>query len=77
MGSTYIESWNTSKNKYPDFVAEGSGDQRAIMGAICGVKQASFDGVDCVGEDDAATGTVSRSGQVSGLEGDSFVFQRL
>lgn len=28
------------------------------MGAICGIKQASFDGVDCVGEDDAATGTV-------------------
>ena len=28
------------------------------MGAICAVKKASFDGVDCVGEDAAATGTV-------------------
>ena len=28
------------------------------MGAICSVKKASFDGVDCVGEDPTATGTV-------------------
>ena len=28
------------------------------MEAICAVKKASFDGVDCVGEDAAATGTV-------------------
>ena len=28
------------------------------MGAICAVKKASYDGVDCVGEDDTATGTV-------------------
>lgn len=44
---------------YPDFVAEGSGDQVAINGAICAAKKATFDGVDCVGVDDAATGTVS------------------
>lgn len=56
MGSTYIDGWTTTK--YPDFVAEGSGDQKAIMGAICAVKKASFDGVDCVGEDATATGTV-------------------
>lgn len=58
MGSTYSTIWRGWT--YPDFVAEGSGDQKAIMGAICGVKQGSFDGVDCVGGDDAATGTVRR-----------------
>ncbi|CAM9878861.1 unnamed protein product [Ectocarpus sp. 12 AP-2014] len=57
VGSTYITEWNS--DRYPDFVAEGTGDQKAIMGAICAVKKASFDGVDCVGGDDAATGEVS------------------
>lgn len=56
VGSTWLEDWNSQR--YPDFVAEGTGDQKAIMGAICAVKKASFDGVDCVGGDDAATGTV-------------------
>lgn len=56
VGSTYIDSWDG--DMYPDFVAEGTGDQKAIMAAICAVKKASFDGVDCVGGDDAATGTV-------------------
>ncbi|CAN0365496.1 unnamed protein product, partial [Ectocarpus fasciculatus] len=58
VGSTYVESWQSSF-RYPDFVAEGTGDQKAIMGAICAVKKASFDGVDCVGGDDAATGEVN------------------
>lgn len=31
------------------------------MGAICAVKKAAFDGVDCVGGDDTATGTVRSS----------------
>ncbi|CAM9345645.1 unnamed protein product [Scytosiphon promiscuus] len=57
VGSTYIDSWEG--DMYPDFVAEGTGDQQAIMAAICAVKKASFDGVDCIGGDDAATGTVS------------------
>ncbi|CAM9252697.1 unnamed protein product, partial [Ectocarpus sp. 12 AP-2014] len=57
VGSTYITEWNS--DRYPDFVAEGTGDQKAIMGAICAVKKAAFDGVDCVGGDDAATGEVS------------------
>eukprot|EP00903_Cladosiphon_okamuranus_P018634 g17151.t1 len=56
VGSRNIRRWNT--NQYPDFVALGSSDQLTIMEAICTVKQASFDGVDCVGGDDAATGTV-------------------
>lgn len=56
VGSTYIEDWDS--DMYPDFVTEGTGDQQAIMGAICTVKQAFFDGVDCVGGDDTATGTV-------------------
>lgn len=56
VGSTAIEAWSTSL--YPDFVAEGSGDQEAIMSAICAVKKGAFDGVDCVGGDDSATGTV-------------------
>eukprot|EP00752_Nemacystus_decipiens_P014962 g13321.t1 len=56
VGSTFIERWNTQQ--YPDFVALGSSDQMTIMEAICTVKKASFDGVDCVGGDDTATGTV-------------------
>ena len=56
VSSTKIERWNTVQ--YPDFVALGSSDQLIIMEAICTVKRASFDGVDCVGGDDAATGTV-------------------
>ena len=59
MASTNLREWGTPI--YPDFVATGSGDQKAIMGAICAVKKASFDGVDCVGGDDAATGTVRAS----------------
>lgn len=55
--STNLEEWGISP-RYPDFVAGGTGDQKAIMGAICAVKKASFDGVDCVGGDDTATGTV-------------------
>ena len=57
VGSANLEVWGSPR--YPDFVAEGTGDQKAIMGAICAVKKASFDGVDCVGVDDTATGTVS------------------
>lgn len=56
VGSTFIESWEG--DLYPDFVTEGSGDQKAIMAAICAVKKAPFDGEDCVGEDATATGTV-------------------
>ncbi|CAM9160508.1 unnamed protein product [Ectocarpus sp. 4 AP-2014] len=58
VGSTFIERWTRLTDRYPDFVAEGTGDQKTIMEAICTVKKASFDGVDCVGGDDAATGTV-------------------
>ncbi|CAM9987865.1 unnamed protein product, partial [Hapterophycus canaliculatus] len=57
VGTTYNEDWDSYM--YPDFVGEGTGDQKAIMAAICAVKKASFDGVDCVGGDDAATGTVN------------------
>ena len=57
VASTNLEEWGTPT--YPDFVAMGSGDQKAIMGAICAVKKASFDGVDCIGGDESATGTVS------------------
>ncbi|CAM9369501.1 unnamed protein product, partial [Sphacelaria rigidula] len=56
VGSTFITRWYS--DRYPDFVAEGKSDQKAIMSAICAVKKASFDGVDCVGEDPDATGTV-------------------
>ncbi|CAM9688722.1 unnamed protein product [Scytosiphon promiscuus] len=59
VGSTLIERWTSLTDRYPDFVAEGTGDQKVIMEAICAVKKASFDGVDCVGGDDAATGSVS------------------
>lgn len=58
VGSTFIERWTSQTDRYPDFVAEGTGDQKTIMEAICTVKKASFDGVDCVGGDDSATGTV-------------------
>ncbi|CAM9649069.1 unnamed protein product [Ascophyllum nodosum] len=57
VASTFIETWENAL--YPDFVAERSGDQAAIMEAICAAKKASFDGVDCVGEDATATGTVT------------------
>ncbi|CAM9236986.1 unnamed protein product, partial [Sphacelaria rigidula] len=56
VGSTFIENWYS--DRYPDFVTEGKSDQKAIMSAICAVKKASFDGVDCVGEDPDATGEV-------------------
>ncbi|CAM9195943.1 unnamed protein product, partial [Hapterophycus canaliculatus] len=56
VGSTLIDYWRG--DAYPDFVATGTGDQYAINGAICAVKKASYDGVDCVGGDDTATGTV-------------------
>ncbi|CAM9688931.1 unnamed protein product, partial [Scytosiphon promiscuus] len=58
VGSAAIEGWSRLTDRYPDFVAAGTGDQKAIMGAICQLKKASFDGVDCVGGDDAATGTI-------------------
>ncbi|CAM9670164.1 unnamed protein product [Ascophyllum nodosum] len=57
VGTTRMRYWYGSL--YPDFVGEGTGDQEAIMGAICAVKKASFDGVDCVDEDAEATGTVT------------------
>eukprot|EP00752_Nemacystus_decipiens_P013409 g11873.t1 len=58
VGSTRVEDWDYQR--YPDFVALGTGDQRSIMEAICTVKKTSFDGVDCAGEgDETATGTVS------------------
>ena len=40
-------------------MAEGTSDQHVLNAAICAVKKATYDGVDCVGGDDAATGTVS------------------
>lgn len=49
-----IESWEG--DDYPDFVTEGTADQHAINEAICAVKKASYDGVDCAGGDDTATG---------------------
>lgn len=53
-----MEDW--TGDTYPDFVTEGTGDQKAIMAAICAVKKASFDGCDCGDDGDAAaTGTVS------------------
>ncbi|CAN0452754.1 unnamed protein product [Pylaiella littoralis] len=58
VGTTRIQYWGGFA--YPDFVGEGTGDQKAIMGAICAVKKASFDGVDCVGGEEATTGKVSR-----------------
>lgn len=57
VGSTRIEYWEG--DPYPDFVGEGTGDQHAINAAICAAKKGSYDGSDCVGMDDAATGTVS------------------
>lgn len=40
-------------------MGEGTGDQKAIMGAICAVKKTSFDGVNCAGEgDETVTGKV-------------------
>lgn len=56
VGSTRIEEWTGIR--YPDFVGAGTGDQKAIQEAICSVKKASFDGVDCVGGDPTATGKV-------------------
>lgn len=59
-----IEYWEG--DAYPDFVAEGTGDQSAINAAICAVKKASYNGIDCVGGDDTATGptgTVSKFGE--------------
>lgn len=57
IGSTAIENWEY-RERYPDYVAEGTGDQKIIMEAICTIKKATFDGVDCVGGDPDATGTV-------------------
>lgn len=57
LGSTAIEDWQSS-DRYPDFVTEGTGDQKVIMEAICTIKKATFDGVDCVGGDAEATGSV-------------------
>ena len=66
VASTFIEAWEDAL--YPDFVAERSGDQATIMEAICAAKKASFDGVDCVREDAAATGTVWFRGPPEGSE---------
>lgn len=49
-----IDYWEG--DAYPDFVAEGTGDQHAINAAICAVKKAGYNGIDCVGGDDTATG---------------------
>lgn len=57
IGSAAIQFWEDS-DRYSDVVTEGTGDQKAIMEAICMIKKASFDGVDCVGGDPDATGTV-------------------
>lgn len=57
IGSAAVNDW--SGHRYPEFIAEGSGDQKAIMGAICKIKDATFDGVNCVGGDPDATGEVS------------------
>lgn len=57
MASTRIEYWEG--DPYPDFVGEGTSDQHAINAAICAAKKGSYDGSDCVGMDNAATGTVS------------------
>ena len=57
-----IEYWEG--DAYPDFVAEGTGDQSAINAAICAVKMASYNSIDCVGADDTATGTVRQFGFV-------------
>lgn len=46
------------RDRYPDVVAGGTSDQKAIMEAICTIQKANFDGVDCVGGDEDATGTV-------------------
>ena len=59
VGSSRIEYWNSPL--YPDAVGDGRSDQEAIMGAICAVKKATFDGVDCVDEDAEATGTVRQT----------------
>eukprot|EP00752_Nemacystus_decipiens_P014961 g13320.t1 len=56
VGSTMIEYWEG--DAYPDFVAEGTGDQHAINAAICAVKKAGYNGAECVGGDGTATGTV-------------------
>ncbi len=42
----------------PDFVAPGTGDQHTINAAICTVKKGTYDGSDCIGMDETATGTV-------------------
>lgn len=52
-----IEEWRGPR--FPDFVGDGIADQEAIMGAICAVKEAEFDGVKCVGVNPDATGEVS------------------
>ncbi|CAN0133967.1 unnamed protein product [Scytosiphon promiscuus] len=63
VGSTTTAYWSDfgRTNAYPAFVTTGTGDQTAINAAICAVKKASYDGQDCVGGDDTATGTVKLS----------------
>lgn len=58
VGSTATDNWALI-DQYPDFIAEGSSDQKTIMEAICTVKKATFDGVNCVGGDPDASGEVS------------------
>ena len=62
MGTTLIEDWTSER--FPDFVSDGTGDQKAINAAICAVKKADYDGTDCVGGDEAATGTVRASSKL-------------
>ncbi|CAM9933566.1 unnamed protein product [Pylaiella littoralis] len=71
VGTTRIQYWGGFA--YPDFVGEGTGDQKAIMGAICAVKKASFDGVDCVGGVDTATGLVDLAFGAYYVDGNIFM----
>lgn len=53
---------------FPDIICDGKSDQKEIMTAICEAKGAAFDGVDCVGDLNDATYTVSTeaTGEVTG-----------
>lgn len=56
IGSTASVHWH--RYQYPDFVMGGSSDQKVIMEAICKVKKATFDGMNCIDGDPDATGKV-------------------
>lgn len=55
VASTAIVSWSF----FPDIICDGQSDQEEIMTAICEAKGATYDGVDCVGDLNDATFTVS------------------